>query len=922
MSLFDKILEAKEIIGDKAAIEIAKYYKIENFNENELKGCCPFHHEKTPSFIWNKKDKYYKCFGCSKRVGILDMYIETEGTYKKAVKRLFKEANIEYDLKDLNLGSEDYFRNYIYPKEETNTNREKVDSYCLKRGISKETLNYAGIKEDVHGNVVFELRNIDDELLAVKYRLSRGVKKSEPKMWWQKNASNCPLLYNISKIDITKPIVITEGYFDCLSIIEAGYTNVVSIPGGAEDLNWIEFNYDFLQNFEQIILWFDNDTAGKSGLDKTVQRIGESKCKIVKPTKEDEDSVESYYVSLNVNKKIRKTDANNILLACGKNRVIYLIENAEEIPLSNIVDLTLVEPFDIEKVGYTPTGLKELDKTIYGYVDGSLNVWTAYSGVGKALTLSQQLMGENGYFKMGDVKVGDKVYGDDGELHNVAGVYPQGKLDVWKVTFNDGSSVKCSKDHLWTVKIAGKIYTLTLEEIINNRKYCKRDIFIPMCKPLNFPEKELIISPFMLGLIINDDNYTQEYPNNILNLSLEALGLKDCNSCDKFIPDIYKFSSIEDRIDLIKGIVFSNNDIDSNKYEFTTSSFRLIKDIQFVVNSLGGTFKYKKDKNNSYKSYIRLSTSAYRKIMLIEYVGKEECQCISVDSPNKLYLTNNCIVTHNTTLISQSCIVEAINRGQSCFWFNAELSMQQMWNWVLSQSAGRDHVIEFTNDNGFKYYKPTYESITAIKEFYRNKIFVYDNLLLSNPKDILNKMQDVYRRRGTKIFVLDNWMCLNFRGVSDADVTGMQVDFMNELVHFAKRTQSQIHVVAHPRKPSVGQPLNEYDILGTSNIVNIADRIFGLEQVFDNELKAKGFDRQLTVFKDRILGEKGFRIGLNYDKATRRLYGENDDKNRKYNWDDGTIKYPSDKFGENGLLVGDRVLYFDKPTTDYNDVPF
>lgn len=265
-----------------------------------------------------------------------------------------------------------------------------------------------------------------------------------------------------------------------------------------------------------------------------------------------------------------------------------------------------------------------------------------------------------------------------------------------------------------------------------------------------------------------------------------------------------------------------------------------------------------------------------------------------------------------TTMIAQSCVLEAVDKGETVFWFNAESTTNQMLNWILSQAAGRPHMVEYTSQSGFKYYKPTIEATNAIKQYYANKIYVYDNLLLSSPDSVMDKMKYLYKKRGTKVYVLDNWLCLNFRGKSDAEVTGVQVDFMNELIHFAKKNQLEIHLVAHPRKPTQLSPLSEYEILGSSNIVNMADRIYGLEKTWDNDLKLANFDRQFTVFKDRILGIKGDRIGLRYDRVTRRLYSDSDDKFKKYSWDDGSIKYRSTHFGMNGELVDRRVLDFER----------
>lgn len=650
--ILDKIIEAKEKMGDNAIEKIVKHYNLENYNPERKSASCPFHTDKTPSLIWNDKDKAFKCFSCSRRISILDMYIDTEGSYSKAVKRLCNETGVNIDTKSIERNKDDYFANYKYPKPEQNKIRDIVDQYCAKRRISKETLNYMGVKQDLHGNVTFEFHDLDGELVCKKYRLSKTPKNGMPKMWWDKDSDKCPVLYNIDKVDITKPIVITEGMFDTLSVFESGYTNVVSIPGGAEDSNWIDFNYEFLENIENFILWFDNDKAGQDGLKKVVSRLGEYRCKIVKPSKEDEDAVEKYYKTFNESLSVRKTDANNILLALGKDRVLSLINSAEEIPVENVVDLMTAEEFDIEKIGYIPTGIAELDKQLYGFIDGSLNIWTAFSGVGK------------------------------------------------------------------------------------------------------------------------------------------------------------------------------------------------------------------------------------------------------------------------TTLISQCCVLEAIDKGENVFWFNAESTTAQMLNWILSQAAGRQHMVEYKRNDGFSYYKPTPQAIEEIKKYYMNKIFVYDNLLLSSAKDVLDKMKYMYKKKGTKVFVLDNWLCLNFRGVSDAEITGIQVDFMNELIHFAKKNGLEIHLVAHPRKPQANMPLTEYDILGSSNIVNMADRIYGLEKVWDDDLKNAGFDRQFTIFKDRILGVKGQRIGLKYDRVTRRLYSATDDKYKRYNWDNGSIEYKTDKFGKNGILVGNRKLEFEQNTED------
>ena len=900
--LLDKIIEAKGILGDKQAEIIAEGYPLQDWCPEKGSAKSIFNqNDNTPSMMWMKKDYYFKDFSTGKVFGILDYYMyKYNEPYMKAVKRLLDETGVSYNPSLISSSSsneqKEKFKNYRFPREDPPIHGKALE-YMERRHISADTCRYVGLGSDARDNVSIPYRDIYGRTVVVKYRPSHAIKHGMPKYFYQKDADVCPILFNIDKIDISRPLLLVEGPMDAMACIEAGYTNVASIPSGAADDNWINFNYEILDQFSDIILWFDNDEAGEMGVKKTIPRLGEYRIKTVKPIEEDEDAVCKYYKQANEKLDIRKTDANNILVACGPARVLALINSAEEIPMESIVDLMQAEEFDIEKTEYIPSGISSLDKQIYGFVEGTLNIWTAYSGIGKCQSLNTLLLGENGYFRMGDVKVGDKVYGDDGELHDVTGVYPQGVKDVYKVTFSDDTSTICSKDHLWTVRISNKahnsfggIYTKTLGDIMEHEKLYydtktgrKWNIFIPMCKPLNFPKKELPLPPYAMGCLLGDGGMARfpmsftnmetdiieklqsqlpegvvlvskgnnkdyrirddmkEGERNRLNSIIRELGLFGKNSHTKFIPEIYKMSSIEDRIELLRGLIDTDGEICSGAYVYTTTSIQLMKDMEFVVNTLGGTLTYSKrlsrytsldgtrsDKEfESYRAYIRMPNeiqifssakhakkykqtklSSYRSIRSIEYMGKEECQCIMVDNPSHLYLTNNCIVTHNTTFISQVAVLEAIDKGESVFWFNAESTTNQMLNWILSQAAGRQHCVEYTGANGFKYYKPTPQATDAIKRYYQGKIFVYDNLLLSNPNMVFDKMKYMYKKRGTRVFVIDNWLCLNFRGISDTEVTGIQVDFMNKLIHFTKQNGLEIHLVCHPRKAQAGVPLS------------------------------------------------------------------------------------------------------------------
>ena len=378
--------------------------------------CCE---TSTHSFVLEDFILTGNCFGCGRRVSLLDVYIETEGSYIKAVKRLCEEADVSVNMNSVIPDRKSIFENYKFPNPETNVDRSVVDEYCSKRGISTDTLDYMGVRQDNHGNVTFEMHDIDGTLLCKKYRVSRAVKHGESKMWWDKNSDKCPILYNIDKVDITKPLLITEGFMDAISAVEAGYTNVVSIPGGAEDTNWIEFNYDFLENISEFILWYDNDAAGEGGLRKVVGRLGEYRCKIVRPDKEDEDKVEEYYHLFNKNKSVRKTDANNILVSCGKQRVLNLINNAEEIPSKKLKFLMDCHSENIAEQEKFSMGIEDLDRILYGNLFSCFTIYSGKAGSGKSSVTNTTAL-------ISSVENNQKVFVFSGELAD-------GQLADWVV---------------------------------------------------------------------------------------------------------------------------------------------------------------------------------------------------------------------------------------------------------------------------------------------------------------------------------------------------------------------------------------------------------------------------------------------------------------------------------------------------------
>ena len=375
------ILKAKEQIGDKAAYIIAEALHLQKFDEKNLKALCPFHTENTPSFVWNPKNYSYHCFGCGRNFGILDLYMQQGYTYLGAVEKLFYESGIKYSFGTKNIKTK---REYRYPKEETNTDRSKVEQYLALRCISKETLDYCDIRQDNHGNIVFNYYDTNDVLTMVKYRPARKLNKGEIKCWCQKGADTTPLLFNINRIDPTQPLLICEGELDCLSAIEAGFKNTVSVPFGAGNESWVEENWDWLEQFNKIIIWADADEAGRKMKKNIIPRLGQWRCYEVEAPTEIEKDGKIVYVK----------DINEVLYYYGKDKVIECINNAKEMPITDVVDLYDIQEFDLETAEGVFSGFEEIDKWIYKFFFGCINIITGINGSGKSVLINQMCICE------------------------------------------------------------------------------------------------------------------------------------------------------------------------------------------------------------------------------------------------------------------------------------------------------------------------------------------------------------------------------------------------------------------------------------------------------------------------------------------------------------------------------------------------
>lgn len=282
-------------------------------------------------------------------------------------------------------------KHYEVPKFTYNKLSKKVKDWFGGRGISEQTLSRLKITESKEWmpqtkkeeNTINFNYFLNDELVNIKYRDGRKNFKL------YKGAEK--VFYNIDNIRTSKECVIVEGEIDCLSFIECGYYNVVSVPNGFNlkgniNLDYLNDYTEYFNNKEKIILCLDNDEAGRKGRDELARRLGLDKC---------------FLTNLNGFK-----DINECLVSKGKESCLDVLKMAEPFPLENVKILKdYSKELDNFWINGLPkgllTGMQQFDD-IYSAEYGQYTIITGVPQSGKTEFLDQVLIKYN-------LKKGDKI---------------------------------------------------------------------------------------------------------------------------------------------------------------------------------------------------------------------------------------------------------------------------------------------------------------------------------------------------------------------------------------------------------------------------------------------------------------------------------------------------------------------------------
>lgn len=248
---------------------------------------------------------------------------------------------------------------------------------------------------------------------------------------------------------------------------------------------------------------------------------------------------------------------------------------------------------------------------------------------GKALLDSEILYLEDREKMIGNIVVGDKIYDDKGNLVEVVGVYPQGKVTTYRVVFEDGRNVICCGNHQWRVNHGGKWHVRSLRAIAG---LDYKSMSIPVGEALNYPTAKLPVPPSAYASMLAA--YLGGYGGDMF--------------FDKYICKKFLRSSIDQKKDFIENFIRSFRNVVTGEEELTLSHID-IDVINFVQRMFWALGWYAKLEGN------KLILSRNRKelkIRSISIYGKEHATCITVDNDSHLFLTTNYIVTHNTAIMS------------------------------------------------------------------------------------------------------------------------------------------------------------------------------------------------------------------------------------------------------------------------------
>ncbi len=296
-------------------VEVVSHYIEVKKMGASYKACCPFHQEKTPSFVLNANKGYFHCFGCGVSGDAIKFVMDYEKlNYVEALEKLAQFYNVHLEYTDRAKKNDDFkILNFMNEYYQSMLNNE-IESYIRERGITPETralfeLGYAPNNFEIMAHLQRNFIHLQDALnvgilgadiendtkryyARLTQRLIFPIRSAQNKIigFGGRTLSNHPAkyinspqtkLFNKSQILYGYPqakesiyrlneIIITEGYLDVILLHQAGFTNAVATLGTALTHEHLPL---LAKNNPKIILAFDGDNAGMNAAFKAANLL-------------------------------------------------------------------------------------------------------------------------------------------------------------------------------------------------------------------------------------------------------------------------------------------------------------------------------------------------------------------------------------------------------------------------------------------------------------------------------------------------------------------------------------------------------------------------------------------------------------------------------------------------------------------------
>lgn len=850
---------------------------------------------------------------------------------------------------DFSLGSEvdEYyrpkrqFRRMKTPKNPIQPKPEAI-AYLVGRGISEPVIQHYQITvQTKHPNILvfpfFDERGI---LQFVKYRKTDFDKtRDSNKEWCETNTK--PILFGMMQCVNFDRLILTEGQIDSLSVATAGFHNAVSVPTGAKGFTWIPYCWNWMNQFTEIVVFGDYEKGKISLLGELSKRM---------PTKIRHVREEDYRDCKDANEILQKYGVGQIQKCIEHSAAIPVkqvieLADVEEVDLFQLEKLkTPLSKLNRLLYGGLPFGGLTILSGKPG--EGKLladetsvftkNGWKTHGD----LVVGDEVIGRNGSF-VKVTHVFPKGYANMKLTFNNNEVLYCHENHEWVTNLHFGSGYKekiMTTKELFDKKERGFTHPLRL---IQRQPLMGMKVDLAV-KPYTLgvwlgdgrngnpdvcsSKKDICV----IESIIRDDGYeiawqTEHKLTGVMYFGLKRLReqLQKYDMChsrkkkEKYIPQDYLIAELPQRLELLAGLLDTDGYYDKEKhgYTYSTCSERLRDTFMDLIHTFGWTCNYTIQKAKLSTSGIQGRKDCYliqfipiglsipcrverkRQDMIkeyskrmvsirnIEYCSPKQGNCIEVEGG--IYCVGKTMIpTHNSTLASQ-ILVSAIAQGYSCFAYSGELPNYLFRTWIDFQIAGPQHVYEYQNRYGDKNYSVSKTNRTLIGEWYRGKFYLYDNASLDGEEkeSLCHIVELVIQQYGVRVILLDNLMtALDLEAIPGSDKYERQSLFVKKLSRIALKYNVLILLVAHKRKNNYSTNEND-EVSGSGDITNLALLTLSYERGKD----LLDSQRICKVSKNRLFGKVHLDGWvLNFQEKSKRIYGDGDDVNYEYGWNQQT----------------------------------